>query len=281
MVPHTCIAMSSSVRIYSKNGRTGNPSQIGLIQSFRPTDTRRMERARGIGYGDRVAEIVPGMTEVAITITRMALYEENILETLGYHSVWNKGDNLRSVRTLAHTKNPLDIMEQIVFHANKGSPGIGNLRGGFGRGAAGVDEAGSNSFSFPKDNTTIWYKDCWINNYARTIEVTGNLIYMEDVGVDVTWVDDGCEPLPYQDTDVWDIHGLGCNSANFYNGSGDSSVILQGFAAGSFGQAPGLFANSETSTRGTDGNQPTFNVSLGPTIGQDGSSVTHRSLGDF
>src|ERR1051325_8311175 len=101
-VPHTCIAMASTVRIFSRNGRTGSFKQVGLVQSFKPTDTRRMERARGVGFGDRVAEIVPGTTDVSITVTRMALYEENILESFGYHTGFNQGGTKGHVRTLAH-----------------------------------------------------------------------------------------------------------------------------------------------------------------------------------
>lgn len=203
-VPHTCIAMASSVRIFSKNGTNGNFKQIGLVQSFKPTDTRKMERARGIGFGDRVAEIVPGTTDVSITVTRMALYEENILESFGYHTAYNRGGVQAAVRTLAHTKNPFDINEVLVFHARRGEaalPGFagGNERLGF----------------FPQEYTSFWYHDCWINNWSRTIEITGNLIYMEDVTIDVTWVSDGIEPGPYQDTDVWDTHGLDCNTRGF------------------------------------------------------------------
>lgn len=203
-VPHTCIAMSSSVRLFSKNGRDGNYKQIGVVQSFRPADTRRMERARGIGFGDRVAEIVPGTTDVAITVTRMALYDENILESLGYHSSWNQGGVRGSVRTLAHMKNPFDVNEVIVFHARTGTPGLQGFVGG-------------NEFLGGPTNefTSFWYHDCWINSWTRTIDITGNLIYMEDVGIDVTWVSDGVEPQPYQDTDVWDTHGLNCRAGNF------------------------------------------------------------------
>ena len=149
-VPHTCIAMASTVRLFSRNGRHGAFSQIGVVQSFKPADSRKMERARGVGFGDRVAEIVPGLTDVTISCTRMALYEENIIESLGYHSAWNKGGLQGTVRTLAHMKNPFDINEVIVFHAREGvrdnTPFAGgNERLGFQ----------------PTEYTSFWYHDCW------------------------------------------------------------------------------------------------------------------------
>lgn len=185
MVPHTCIAMSSTIRISSLDGRDGVRKQIGLIQSFRPNDTRRMERARGVGYGDRVAEIVPGTTDTQITATRMALYERNILEVFGYKSAYNQGGNKGSVRSLSHMKNPFDVDEIIWFH--KDGPPSG-------------------------DYTITIYHDCWPSTWSRTIDITGNLILMEDVTIDVTWVSDGIEPGAYSSTDVWDTHGLDCSN---------------------------------------------------------------------
>lgn len=216
-VPHTCIAVASSVRLFSRNGTDGNFRQIGVIQSFKPADSRKMDRARGVGFGDRVAEIVPAVTDVTITCTRMALYEENILESFGYHSGWNTGAVRGAVRTLAHMKNPFDINEVIVYHTYGSNPQIPGFYGG--------KEASAS----PGKYTSYWYHDCWINAWSRTIEITGNLIYMEDVTIDVTWVDDGLEPLPYQDTDVWDTHGLECQKQSWNAGMTDStSGMLSG-----------------------------------------------------
>jgi hypothetical protein len=174
--------MSTTIKITSIDGATGTPTDIGVIQSFKPTDSRKMERARGVGFGDRVAEIVPGLTDVTITVSRMALYTKNILETFGYTTKWNTGTTQGTVRTLAHMKNPFDVHETIFFH-NNGTP-----------------------------TTVTMYHDCWMSNWARSIDISGNLIYMEDVNIDVTWVDDGMEPGQYAQTDMLTLHGLCSNS---------------------------------------------------------------------
>lgn len=261
MVPHTCIAMASSVRIFSKNADTGQFAQIGLIQSFRPNDTRRMERARGVGFGDRVAEIVPGTTDTQITVTRMAMYEENILESFGYHTGFNKGGTRGSVRSLSHLKNPFDINEVIVFHARQGDPTLNSLPGGNER-----------LGFFPTEYTSFWYHDCWPSTWSRTIDITGNLIYMEDVTIDVTWVSDGLEPGPYQDTDVWDTHGLNCSSRCFNAAGVDTDSFLDGIANGS-AQTTGI--SNSTFTTQTSETRVTSNV-----FGGHGSSRRHKSFAE-
>lgn len=265
-VPHTCIAMASTVRIFSRNERTTQFRQIGLVQSFKPTDTRKMERARGVGYGDRVAEIVPGTTDVSITVTRMALYEENILESFGYHTRWNKGGNKNLVRTLAHMKNPFDINEVLVYH-NYATNGQGPLSvASDGRKFA---EMGGEQY------TSTWYHDCWINNWARTIEITGNLIYMEDVTIDVTWVSDGIEPAPYARTDIWDTHGLNCNNEgeSAFDAGGTADWAPDGslnLAGGARAAAAGVAGGGTTSLRNMAGA-----TSLGDP-GGSGDSVSGR-----
>lgn len=205
-VPHTCIAMSSSIRISAVDGEDGEAKQIGVIQSFRPADTRRTERARGVGYGDRVAEIVPGTTDVSIAVTRMCLYTKNVLEVFGYTTGYNKGGSKGLVRTLAHTKNPFDVLEAIWFHEQSGDF-AGVQKGG---GAVPLIATGG------KDVTVTIYHDCWLSSWTRTIDITGNLILMEDVAIEVTWVSDGVEPGPYAATDNLpnSPHGIACGGKN-------------------------------------------------------------------
>jgi len=224
-VPHTCIAMSSSIRITSMDAATGSKRQIGLIQTFRPTDTRRQERARGVGYGDRVAEIIPAFTDTTITCSRICLYECNILQTFGYHTRYGQKNNKGSVRSLSHLKNPFDIEEIIWFHA----PGEVASQTGYGVNSTGQTSGSGVGYEKSNTNHTVTiYHDCWINNWTRAIEITGNLMLMEDVTIDVTWVSDGIEPDPYESmrgsegkgiTDVWGTHGLGCQSSDVKMGT--------------------------------------------------------------
>ncbi len=70
-----------------------------------------MNIVRGVGFGDQIAEIVPGVTaERSITVERMALYLANVFQVFGYFS---GVDGL--VRSLKHHKWPFDIKQEIVF----------------------------------------------------------------------------------------------------------------------------------------------------------------------
>lgn len=199
-VPHTCIAVSSTIRITAADS-SGTKKQIGLIQSFKPSDSRKLERARGVGYGDRVAEIVPATTDVQIQCSRMCLYEKNVLDCFGYKTMYNKGANNGAVRTLAHMKNPFDI-EEMILHHNNGNP-----------------------------TTLTVYNDCWISEWSRSIEITGNLILLEDVTIWVTWVSDGTEPDAYASTDGLALHGM--------DSTQNSGSTLGKFNAGGLEGMPG------------------------------------------
>lgn len=215
-VPHTCIAMASTIRVSSYD-ESGIARQVGLIQSFKPTDARKMERARGIGYGDRVAEIVPGLTDTSITCSRMALYQSGIMSVFGYSTEWNKPNTQGTVRTLAHHKNPFDISEVVWFHGSAGgsSPGGGS--------------------SVPTQYTVTFYHDCWLSNYSKTIEITGNLILVEDVTIDVTWVSDGTAPEPYASTDaIPGMHGY-CGPNGTSSGTAFNAKALVGSAGTTLG----------------------------------------------
>lgn len=108
--PNTLSVISSKNRIYAVNA-VGQFKQIGVIATFDPSEARTIEPIRGIGFGDHIAELVPGVTDpMTISVTRSALYVSNIFQVFGYKSGI---DGL--VRSLRHHRWPFDIRQEVVF----------------------------------------------------------------------------------------------------------------------------------------------------------------------
>ena len=119
--PNTRSVVSSKNRIFAPAFGNQGFVQIGVIASFAPTETKNVEQVRGIGYGDQIAELVPGHTEaMTMTVTRTALYLANLFQVLGYAS---GVDGV--ARSLKHHKFPFDIKHELVFSnlaENQGLP---------------------------------------------------------------------------------------------------------------------------------------------------------------
>ena len=64
MTPNTQAALSSRNKIYSysldSTGKTGGMTLLGVVGTFDPSHSRSVEPIRGIGFGDQIAELVPG-----------------------------------------------------------------------------------------------------------------------------------------------------------------------------------------------------------------------------
>jgi len=84
---------------------------MGVLSTLTPSHSRSVEPVRGIGFGDKVAEIVPSVTEpVTLSFERALLYLCNLWQATGYASGVDG-----PVRSLAHHKWPFDAEQQIVF----------------------------------------------------------------------------------------------------------------------------------------------------------------------
>ena len=111
MSAQTKTVVSSRFKIFSHAVGVGKFHRMGVTSSFNITESRNVDVVRGLGYGDQVAELVPGVTEpMSLTVTRTALYLANIFQMLGY-----KGGVSGAVRSLKHHKWPFDIRTEIVF----------------------------------------------------------------------------------------------------------------------------------------------------------------------
>ncbi len=110
--PETRVAISMKNRIYTKHeGSTNDFIQVGVLSTFDMSESRTVDVVRGVGFGDQVAELVPGVTEpMSITINRMLLYLSNMFQVLGY-----KGGGAGLVRSLKHHQWPFDIKQELVM----------------------------------------------------------------------------------------------------------------------------------------------------------------------
>lgn len=117
--PNTRAAISQKVRLLSpvyKPNPDGNINnsllyQLGVCSSMSADFNRGVEDIRGIGFGDQLAERVPGVSDpVDVSIERTLLYLSNGHQAFGF-----AGGIDGPVRTLQHHRWPFDIEQQLVF----------------------------------------------------------------------------------------------------------------------------------------------------------------------
>lgn len=63
-----------------------NGKPVGTIQEFSPSARKTVERVREISaqQGTRVIEIVPGVVDFSITVSRLTLYKQKMFDALGF-----------------------------------------------------------------------------------------------------------------------------------------------------------------------------------------------------
>ena len=171
----TQTVLSTRFKIYAPVEGVGAFHRIGVCSTFNLSETRNIETVRGLGYGDQVAELVPGVTEpMSITIARTALYLANLMQMMGY-----KAGVSGAVRSLKHHKWPFDIKTEIVFSE------LASLDPTHGDEAASVaPEGGLNNLGNPGLYCVATvFAGCWMSNYSTdyaigTTAVTENATVM-------------------------------------------------------------------------------------------------------
>lgn len=212
--PNTRTAVSQKVRLLTPHyGSESAMHQMGVVSSFNPSESRTVEPVRGIGFGDKIAELVPSVTEpTSGDIERALLYLCNLWQATGYASGVDG-----PVRSLAHHRWPFDIEMQLVFSsladvdlgvANTGHQGAaGSFDGGikqtlypqvtpdFGPGGNPVTGVGNGGDGrAPGDARghsaiiTI-YEACWFQSWSAAFAKDSGMI-MESGGVMVSDVHD-------------------------------------------------------------------------------------------
>jgi len=111
--PNTRVAISQKNRVFSTPFTTQTPSlkQVGVLSTFDYSENRAVDPVRGVGFGDKIQELVPGVTEpMSLTLNRTLLYTAGIAQEVGYRA---GVDGL--VRSLRQHKWPFDLRSELVF----------------------------------------------------------------------------------------------------------------------------------------------------------------------
>lgn len=182
VTPNTLSVISSKNRVFSTNAQ-GMKVQLGVVATFDPSEARTIEPVRGIGFGDHIAELVPGVTDpMSISITRTALYLSNIYQVFGYKS---GVDGV--VRSLRQHRWPFDIQQELVF-SQLAVTKLGNSQSGTvdtvlapTEGATTTERAVD---EYVQGLVTI-YEACWISDYSVSF-ASDTALVQESVTVNVS-----------------------------------------------------------------------------------------------
>lgn len=173
--PNTRVAISQKNRVYSTpTGQTQNAvqKQIGVLSTFDYSESRSIDPVRGVGFGDQVLELVPGVTEpMSLTLNRTMLYTAGIVQELGY-----TGGVDGLVRSLRQHRWPFDIKSELVFSELVQKADAGQLTNNTNRGT-------------PAALITYFWA-CWLNNYDVSFP-SDSAIIVENGSATATDVTDG------------------------------------------------------------------------------------------
>lgn len=143
--PNTRIAVSQKSRVLTPHyGNTAAMHQMGVLGTFTPNQSRGIENYRGIGFGDQIAELIPGVTEPAtLDFERALMYLSTLWQALGYAAGIDG-----PVRSLSHHRWPFDVEHQLVFSTISDAD-LGVANQGFS-GTSGMFDGGVKAISFPQ-----------------------------------------------------------------------------------------------------------------------------------
>src|ERR1700733_5185722 len=83
--PNTRAAISQKNKIFSYTVGNREFKQLGVVSEFGHDESRTIDPVRGVGYGDQIAELVPGVTEpMTLTVNKTLLYALNLFQAFGY-----------------------------------------------------------------------------------------------------------------------------------------------------------------------------------------------------
>lgn len=204
--PNTRAAISSRIKVFSfAFGRQGW-SKIGVISSFTHTDSRPVDPIRGIGFGDQIAELVPGVSEpVAITAERAALYLSNLFQVFGY-----AGGIDGLVRALKHHRWPFDIKQEMVISELAAANIVESAPDAI-QAASGILSPGSVPLG-TRALITV-YEACWMNSFSYSLaQDTAIILETADISV----------------SDILDAKGV----YGEFIPSGNQPIVVAGSAAG-------------------------------------------------
>ncbi len=200
--PNTRTVVSQKVRILAPAYSGGTLLyQIGVLSNFAPTESRTIENVRGIGFGDMVAELVPGNTEpMTASCERTMLYLANLWQATGF-----AGGVSGPVRSLRHHRWPFDVKQQVAFSVVSdkdwagGWDAAGTVGGADFTGGVGTQEypkVTTDEDDKPTNGTgshtvlITYYEGCWWSDWNTTFQ-RDTAVVMENGTITITDVHDG------------------------------------------------------------------------------------------
>ena len=181
--PNTRAAVSQKNKIYGYTVGVGGFQQLGVISEFGFDESRTIDPVRGVGYGDQIAELVPGVTEaMTLTLNKTLLYTANVFQIVGY-----KGGIDGLVRSLRHHRWPFDIKQELVFSE------LASLQDPNGTSVAATVTTGPTSADNPivtPRALLTFFEGCWFNNYSASFTSDAAMV-SETSSVTVTDIIDG------------------------------------------------------------------------------------------
>jgi hypothetical protein len=154
--PNTRLLNPQRVRVFAHESGSAEMIQIGLMQTWNPSDTRTVEAVRGIGFGDQIAELAVGVTEHSATASMMMLYFKDIMQAFGYHSGVSG-----FIRSLKHHQWPFDVQESILIPKFLGDLNVGGEGSASGPGLTGETV----------DIISTTYLACWMTDYSKNFDI--------------------------------------------------------------------------------------------------------------
>jgi len=208
--PNTRAVVSQKCRILTPayGSTDGLLYQIGVVASFSISGSSRgAEPYRGVGFGDQIAELVPGVSDPhSASFVRTLLYLSNAHQAFGF-----AGGVDGPVRTLQHHRWPFDIEQQLVFStlADTEAPATGpnglvdvdfssqNATGGLNSNNALEDGVAPNADGEPgsagsqKHKALITYcEGCWITSMDHGEMSADGGIIQQNIEAQITDVHD-------------------------------------------------------------------------------------------
>ena len=187
VTPETASIISQKNKIYAipaDAAAEGAAVQIGVVATFDPSETRAIEPVRGVGFGDHVAELVPGVTEpMTLAVTRTAQYLSMIFQVFGY-----KGGIDGLVRSLRHHKWPFDLVQEIVLSRLVTDPSVSNTISGNAAASDYIESFGGTGTFSPGAGLgalVTYYEGCWLSDYSTSYAADAALV-TENTTVNVT-----------------------------------------------------------------------------------------------
>lgn len=223
--PNTRSVLSQKVRVLTPayGGDSSVMYQMGVLGSFGISESKSVEAIRGIGFGDQIAELVPGVTDPQnLSFSRSLLYLSNIWQATGYASGVSG-----PVRSLKHHKWPFDVRQEIVFSTLADQEFSGSSATGGQDFTGGVstttysDNLGGSSVDATSGTHNIlvtFYEGCWWTSWGHTFEKDTALI-TEEGDAAITDIHDGSTQMG-EFTATGNDPSIGQFQSAIYAGSG-------------------------------------------------------------